>query len=210
MMQVDVVANAFLEQDALLQPVRQAMKLMGAMVVPGSSLIVGARLYAYWNQNSAQTDTHGVKTKNPSSLTSLSSLSSSSSPSSVSSSKRQAVTLRNGGGEGTLQARQVVILVATRYVVLPVIGRVLVRLVDGWLGGIQDDLLRMYMTVPFFMPTASNSVVMVQMAAQRDLSGGLRMERALLTVMFWQYAVAPVFLTANVLLGLVDLEAEYI
>lgn len=171
------MAKALLVRDGALQPLRQAMALMGAIVVPGSSLIVGARLYSYWRRrrdavNGEQLQLSGVLT------------------------------------ERGLHRREICALVATRYIVLPIIGRLLVHVLDKWLL-IEDDLLRIYMMIPFFMPTASNSVVMVQMAAQRpgrDLDSTMQMERALLTFMFWQYAVAPLFLTANIALGLMDLE----
>lgn len=157
----------------MLQPLRKAMSLMGAMVVPASSLIVGARLHAYWQNRPSRSSTDCIAETD----------------------------------DYILHWREICIFVATRFILMPIIGRFFVRVVDDWLI-IEDDLLRIYMMVPFFMPTASNSVVMVQMLAQRNACVGMRMEKALLTLLFWQYAVAPIFMTTNIALGLLDLEMD--
>ena len=52
------------------------------------------------------------------------------------------------------------------------------------------------------MPTASNSVVMVQMAMAKLQAQGSQMERALLTLIFWQYMLAPLCLTINMAMAL--------
>lgn len=81
-------------------------------------------------------------------------------------------------------------------------GRLLYKLfnISFW---VQDPVLRIYLIIPFFMPTASNSVVMVQMAMAKMQNGGRGMERALLSLIFWQYVLAPVCLTLNMAMGLV-------
>lgn len=99
-------------------------------------------------------------------------------------------------------------MVLTRFVLLPFVGRLLFKVFDLSLY-VQDPLLRLYLLVPYFMPTASNSVVMVQMAAMRLPYAGERMEKALLTLIFWQYMVAPLFLTANMTLDLMFVFGAY-
>jgi len=92
-------------------------------------------------------------------------------------------------------------MVLTRYVLLPFIGRLLYHILHIPFYA-KDPLLRLYLLIPYFMPTASNSVVMAQMAALKLPNVGERMEQALLTLIFWQYLVAPLFLTANMAIDL--------
>lgn len=111
-------------------------------------------------------------------------------------------TDENGKVKGKILRPAVVAgMVLTRFVVLPFVGRLLFRLLRMSEFAV-DPLLRVYLLIPFFMPTASNSVVMVQMAAIKVPHAGEKMEEALLTLIFWQYLVAPLFLTANMAIDL--------
>lgn len=199
--------DVFLTPTGLLAPVRQAVALLADMTVPASSLVVGARLHVHAVRARQALSRNGGGGKG------------------VAEGEGETVQLRGreDGGEGGdgdeqeegimsaegeqnqhggLCVSEVIALVAARYVALPLVGRVLV-LAAAKVVRVDDGLLRVYMMIPFFMPTASNSVVMVHLAAQNDAVAAAEMERTLLTLMFWQYAVAPVFLTANVALSLV-------
>lgn len=184
-------------KNGFLQPIREGMELMGAMVVPGSSLIVGARLYAYSRESNLQTEPQPTS---PSPTTPLASPS----PSHVDLERATsigAISPRDVRCRDDLTFGEVSAMVATRFLVMPMFGLLLVR-VANWFLDVDDELLLVYMSMPFYMPTASNLVVMVQMASERNKEAGSRMERALLRIMFWQYAVAPLFLTMNVGLSL--------
>lgn len=101
----------------------------------------------------------------------------------------------------SLKTREITVMVLTRFLLLPLLGRTIFY-ISGAKERIDDPLLQLYMLIPFCMPTASNTVVMAQIATQGLPSSGNRMENALLTVIFWQYVVAPLFLTANMALNL--------
>lgn len=101
----------------------------------------------------------------------------------------------------TLTPFEIAMIVGARFVLLPLFGRTLFHL-SGARDYVQDPLLQLYLLIPFCMPTASNSVVMAQMATLSLPNSGSRMENALLTIIFWQYIVAPFFLTANMALNL--------
>lgn len=172
--QIPELPEAFLSQDGPLSPFKQAIDLLGRVVVPASSLIVGARLHAYYttvcfhfNPSSRASSDHSQQTLNAA--------------------KPSAFLLSS--------------IVVTRFLFLPFIGRLLYQILDVP-AFVSDPLLRIYMLIPYFMPTASNSVVMVQMVAAGVPNIAERMEGVLLACIFWQYATAPLFLTANMALGL--------
>lgn len=138
-----------------------ALTLLGRMVVPMSSIIVGSRLYSHRMSPSLPADTSKIH----------------------------------------IRPWTVMLVILTRFVLLPMVG----RFVYGLLGMslfVTDPLLRIYLLVPYFMPTASNTVVMVQMAALGKRHVGEIMEAGLLIVIFWQYVFAPVCLTLNMAVGL--------
>lgn len=211
----------YLRRDGALLPIREAIRLMGGMVVPGSSLIVGARLYAYWrlrHGNSCGDDAHLAHSADGNHQRA-----------GGDDGQGDRARMSSGGGNGdvdvdlegdtvakdttasspevVLRGWEVCAMVAVRFVVLPALGRVLVDAVHAWVVPIDDDLLRMYLMLPFGVPTASNAVVMVQMVAERRPGVARRMEQALLRVMLWQYAVAPVFITANMAMALMRLKS---
>lgn len=166
--QIPMVAELYISENAALKPVKRAVDLLGSVVIPGSSLIVGGRLYAFRNAVSGQKCVgNGSKLRFQ-----------------------------------TISGMMILGLVLTRFVILGFAGRIAFKIL-GFSYFVHDPLLRIYMIFPYFMPTASNIVVMVQMAGGNLPNVGDRMEHALLTLMFWQYVTAPLFLSANVALDIV-------
>lgn len=187
-----------LSKDSIFSLLKEAVDLLGSVVVPASSLIVGARLYAY------QFTVRKMQKMNPERHNQVVANSVFPSKTVLIQGKRQPVaTLSSDQTQigHSLKPKEIIVIVAARFVFLPMIGRILFFL-SGAKDYVEDPLLQIYLLIPFCMPTASNSVVMAQMAAMNLPNSGARMENALLTIIFWQYVVSPIFLTANMALNL--------
>lgn len=105
-----------------------------------------------------------------------------------------------GGGEGGLDARSVLAVVVARMLLMPIIGTVTLHLVlaVGLMDRSKvDPLMLTVMAMMAFVPTANNALIMAQVAG----AGA----EAVALVIFWQYLVAPLFVSGWTALALATL-----
>ncbi|GAB0494611.1 hypothetical protein MMPV_005905 [Pyropia vietnamensis] len=148
-----------------LHPLALTMELLGGVTIPCGSLLVGAKLWSSRRVLFGHSATGGRGAAGEDATP-------------------------GGGAEGGLDARSVLAVVVARMLIMPVVGTLTLHLVlaVGLMDRFKvDPLMLTVMAMMAFVPTANNALIMAQVAG----AGA----EAVALVIFWQYMVAPVFVS---------------
>lgn len=172
---VPYVSDSLLDDRGALRPLILSANILGGVVVPLSSMIVGAELYRSL-----------ATTSNPT----MSEVSAS--PFSQSD-HTDYVKTRSDEQFGTVTF---IAIVVVRMILLPLISRILYVLL-GVRNKLANPLLGVFALMEFNVPTANNTVIMITIAAESLPRIGKRLKADVSKAVFWQFLTVPLFLTLN-------------
>jgi len=184
--------QALLHTDGFLSALTSSLRQLGNMVVPMSSLIVGAKLYvAQMNSRSNVRDT--VTGRGEGDLVG------------------EVVVRIGGDGEvNELQRWQYtqnrfgrrlhVMIFTLRLICMPILGRMMYAILGVW--RLESKLLGMFSLMEWMVPTANSSVMAIILASQYWPEIGRQIEDDVASTLLYQTMAVPVLLTINTALAL--------